>query len=151
MNGTEIPGSSLVLPAVCFMGNSTMYDPADKSSKSITGLVEYVLLLFFFLVAVALAILHSRFLRSGRPFKQTRWTYWARGALSGAGIVASIVLIYQVTHFQNWMNESGWFDGDDESSYEGFGQLVPLIMLGLPVLGFLEGCAGEFENPMMFI
>lgn len=49
------------------------------------------------------------------------------------------------------MNESGWFDGDDESSYEGFGQLVPLIMLGLPVLGFLEGCAGEFENPMMFI
>lgn len=44
-----------------------------------------------------------------------------------------------------WMMESGWFGEDDgESNWKTFGQLVPLIMLTLSVLSFLEALAGMF-------
>lgn len=51
-------------------------------------------------------------------------------------------MVYGVVQFlslQSWMEDSKWF-GDDkgESTVSSFGQLMPLILLALPVLALAE-------------
>jgi hypothetical protein len=63
-------------------------------------------------------------------------------------IIANGVAFYGFVCFYklwNWMNESRWFaDGDDEKNVKSFGQLMPVLLLLLPILALMEQCAGEF-------
>jgi hypothetical protein len=61
-------------------------------------------------------------------------------------------VIYQFFEFQNWMRKSGWFGNNDgEYSMDSFGQIVPLVLLTLPVLALLEAVAGEFIPILPFL
>ncbi|OAG04780.1 uncharacterized protein CC84DRAFT_1176948 [Paraphaeosphaeria sporulosa] len=53
------------------------------------------------------------------------------------------------TKLQNWMIGSGWFEGSDtgERSIDSFGQLMPLILLALPVLALIEALAEKSDPP----
>lgn len=146
-NRTSIVGASLVMPAVCFMDNSTITNAANQNSSSIVSFVEYILLFIFFAVAVLLSLMHTHFFKLGRPFKTLHWTYFLRGAMSVAAFGVSIYLINHVVTFQAWMLNSGWFGDDDgESSMDSFGQIVPLVLLALPFLALLEAMAGKLTN-----
>lgn len=143
-NKTSIVGASLVLPAVCFMDNSTITTSTNQDASSIVGFVEYLLLFIFFAAAVILSIMHTHFFKLGRPFKTLHWTYILRGAMSVAAFGASIYIINHVVAFQAWMRDSGWFGDDDgEYSMDSFGQIVPLVLLTLPFLALLEAMAGK--------
>jgi hypothetical protein len=147
-----VNSTSLVMPAVCFMDNSTIVNGNADETNNPSGFIEYMLLLLFFCVAGGTSILHTRLFKQGKPFRNSRWTYWVRGGLSFGALFVSMFVIYQFFEFQNWMRKSGWFGNNDgEYSMDSFGQIVPLVLLTLPVLALLEAVAGEFIPILPFL
>lgn len=80
--------------------------------------------------------------------KDNRLCHWTAYTLR----VVSFFTIYGVMAYgfsrflilQEWMIGSGWFGGDNgESSLQSFGQLMPLVLLLLPILMVFEESAGK--------
>jgi hypothetical protein len=96
VSGTPIAGSALVLPAVCFMDNTTWANFGDKTSQSHLGLAEYCVLAVFYAFAVTLSALHTHWFKKGktstkgRKFNAMRVTYILRICLSAVGFVAAM-------------------------------------------------------------
>ncbi|KAF2105609.1 hypothetical protein BDV96DRAFT_608094 [Lophiotrema nucula] len=61
-----------------------------------------------------------------------------------ASYIIALYALYRFLELQGWMLKSGWFvDDDGETSVESFGQLMPLILLALPILALAEQYAAE--------
>lgn len=137
--------TSMVIAADCFMDNTTAPYLPNDGSKSYLGIIQYGLLFAFFIAATMLSLVHTHMFNKDKPFKAKHWTYWARGLMSVAALGVSIWIICYLTSFRNSMRDSGWFGGDDgEYSWDSFGQLVPLILLILPLLQFVESATSKF-------
>jgi hypothetical protein len=149
---TDIPSNkdktnmtSLVIPAVCSMGNNTSTPLPNDSSNSHRGIVSYVLVFAFFIAAASLSMFHTHRFNNDKPFSAKKWTFWARGAMSVMALGVSILFMVHLNRLRVWMRSSGWFVVEDNGEYawESFGQLVPMILLILPVLQFVESVASK--------
>jgi hypothetical protein len=75
-------------------------------------------------------------------------------------IIAYAIMFYGFNSFrqlQKWMGDSNWFVGEDgevddgEFSVESFGQVIPLVLLALPVLAVVEQFSSEFFFFSLFL
>ena len=66
-----------------------------------------------------------------------------RACLWVVSVVQLIIGTVRFVKLQRWMIRSNWFGKGDERGLEGsIGQFMPLVMLILPVLGFLGALLG---------
>lgn len=152
INGTLVANTTtLVIPAICFMANSTMPNSSEASKANFWwGFFEYIALFIFFLVSAGLSAYHTHFFKKDVKYSANPVIYWIRGGLLVAGLGISGWVIYNLFHLQHWMQDSGWFGEDDgESDGKTFGQIVPLVLLALPFLALFEAYAGMFSFSMV--
>lgn len=83
------------------------------------------------------------------PDKPQRRHWLAYGFRCLSFFIVYSVMIYGFAKFQvlqGWMIESGLFGKDDgEKTFGSFGQLMPVLLLSLPLLAFFEEKCGKFN------
>lgn len=137
----------LVLPAVCSMSgnNITTTATSSKDTTDYSAFAEYIILLILYVLALAITFYQKTIARDDAHFKHHRGIYIIRIFFAVLSLIFGFFALSKVIKLSGWMMESGWFGEDDgESNWKTFGQLVPLIMLTLSVLSFLEALAGMF-------
>ena len=116
---------------------------SNDDISSTFDLVVLILLLAAFVIAASTSTL--LFFSKGNPSGRHKFAFFAR-CLSF--LIAYAIAFYGLARFSqlwHWMNYSGWFaDGDGEKKIDSFGQLMPLVLLTLPILALMEQFAGEF-------
>jgi hypothetical protein len=115
----------------------------DDISSTFDLVVLSLLLVAFIITASTSTLL---FFSNGKPSSRHKIAFFAR-CLSF--LIAYAIAFYGLARFSqlwDWMNyDSGWFaDGDGEKKIDSFGQLMPLVLLTLPILALIEQFAGEF-------
>lgn len=73
-----------------------------------------------------------------------RWSSFTLGCAIGA-VVPTVVLVGETLSSQQALGTYRWMDGDDERNMS-FGQILPLLLLFLPILTALEEFEGEFVD-----
>jgi hypothetical protein len=140
-------------------GNSSSYGVSDNttsftmsafttfSSDDDFGNTGDLVALVFLTAACILAAVTSlvSFLSEGDSFWHHKFPFYSRLScfVTTYGIAYYGLVRFQILH--DWMNGSGWFEADDdgEKTVKSFGQLMPLILLSLPVLALIESLAGK--------
>jgi hypothetical protein len=140
-------------------GNSSSYSASDNTTYTTLpafttfnsdddfGNTGDLVALVFLTGACILAAVTSlvSFMSEGDDFWHHKFPFYSRFScfLTTYGIAFYGLVRFQMLH--DWMNDSGWFAADDdgEKTVKSFGQLMPVILLSLPVLALIESLAGE--------
>lgn len=141
-NGNSSVPTFAIMPAFSnFNSNDDL-----KSDGDLTAL-------YFLIATCALTVLTSIVLVIAKNEGTCEHSFLCRHQLAHFSRCVGFFAIYVIACYswnkfsklQDWMNGSGWFDENDngENSIESFGQLMPLILLALPVLALIEALAGE--------
>ena len=139
--------------AACFTSSVTVanqvpkaFNDAFKRPERITGLAEYSILFVFTIISLLMAIAHS-FVTSparlaNKHLHMRRASCVLRIGLLLAAIGIAIAACVQFNRLRKWMHASVWPADNNESEWT-FGQLVPVFLMLLAPLQFIEAFAGE--------
>jgi len=153
---SEMQNTTMALAAVCMMDDSPLL--ANGTANGVGGskfftsaFVEYMLMIIFFVVAIIVSIRHTHNWKKDTDFERTEASYIIRGLLMVGAIGITIHVIYGVANLRSEMHSSGLFaDDDSETSMDSFGQIIPLIMLALPVIQLIETSFGKYFSMLIW-
>ena len=148
-NSTHVP--NLIAPAACFVsGNINITNQAEKTfmimkgSSHVSGFPEYIILLVFTLLSLGVAAIYS----CVTPEKSPRimwWLWWFRVPLLLAAWAIAIATTSEFWLMRIWMHDSIW--PADNAEYDWtFGQFLPLLLMMLAGLAFVEAFSGKYCN-----
>ncbi len=141
-NSTQVP--KLIAPAACFVSNNIFkkdIEILDGAIRHVSGLIEYNTLVIFTNISFAVAAIYS-FVTSGKYPRTMRWLWWARVPLLMAAWVIASATALEFMQMRAWMHESIW--PADAAEYDWtFGQFLPLLLMMLAGLAFIEAFSGK--------
>ena len=145
-NSTHVP--ALIAPAACFVsGNINITNQAEKNfmimkgSSHVSGFVEYVILIVFTLLSLGIAAIYSCV--SPKESHRTIWCLWCfRVPLLLAAWGIAIATTNEFWQIRIWMHDSIWPADNAEYSWT-FGQFLPLLLMMLAGLAFVEAFSGK--------
>ncbi|KAF2996183.1 hypothetical protein E8E13_000076 [Curvularia kusanoi] len=116
----------------------------DLSNDDLGAYVAIAIAIFLTLLASCILNVYER---SDKP-QRRHWT--ACCFRCSSFIIVYVVMFYEFTKFralQGWMIESGLFGEDDgETTFGSFGQVMPVILLALPLLAGCEEIFAESKT-----
>ena len=148
-NSTHVP--TLISPAACFVsGNINITNQVEKTfviikgSSHVTGFPQYVILLVFTLLSLGIAGIYS-FVTPGKSPRIMWWLWWFRVPLLLAAWAIAIGTTNEFWPMRIWMHDSIWPADNAEYNWT-FGQFLPLLMMMLAGLAFVEAFSGKSCN-----
>ena len=148
-NSTQVP--KLIAPAACFVsGNNNITNWVSKDIEitlsaigdvESSGAIEYDVLVIFTLVSFGVAALNSRVTREKHP-TMARLLRWARVPLLIAAWAISAAAFFKFWQLRTWMQNSIWPADKAENDWT-FGQFLPLLLMMLAGLAFIEAFSGK--------
>lgn len=142
----------LLAPAACFTTNNVTFVNQIsgqwnvlEGKTHISGLAEYVVLFIFTISGLVMAITHSYLSSSARKHVHLclrQWMFVFRIILLLGAIGVAIAACHQFNALQDWMHASPWPADNNEREWN-FGQLVPLFLILLAPLQFIEALTGK--------
>lgn len=151
LNSTILSNSSLSAISSSFIPGTNVTWPLFEqfsSNDHLTNASDVVALAFLILSLLA-AIATSSWLSSYKdPRKHLHTLAYSLRCCSFLTTYA--IMLYGISQFfilQDWMKKSGLFKGDDgeDNKIETFGQLMPIVLLALPILALIEQFAGKLS------
>ncbi len=112
-----------------------------EGSNHVTGFAEYVILVVFTVLGLAVTIIYS----CVTPEKHHRimwWLWWVRVPLLMAAWATAIAATREFWPMRTWMNKSIWPADTAENDWT-FGQFLPLLLMMLAGLAFIEAFYGK--------
>ena len=148
-NSTHVP--NLIAPAACFVsGNINIANQAEKTfmiiegSSHVSGFPEYIILLVFTLFSLGVAAIYS-FVNPEKHRKIIWWLWGFRVPLLLAAWAIAIATTCEFWPMRIWMHDSIW--PADNAEYDWtFGQFLPLLLMMLSGLAFVEAFSGKSCN-----
>ena len=146
-NSTQIP--KLIVPAACFVsGNNNITNWAMKdieitlsATMDSSGSIEYDILINFTIVSFGVAAIYP-FLTPEKHPKFMRWLWWTRVPLLMAAWATAIAAFVKFWRMRTWMHNSIWPADNAENDWT-FGQFLPLLLMMLAGLAFIEAFSGK--------